>query len=107
MQLLSRHGEASSVLTETGAGQGVRWVMSHYSNSIDDRTRCDSATAVLLEELMRGERTGLDGLTLAEFDTAIVQALADAAELAQSGLLAGYCSALGIETPRNGALVHQ
>jgi hypothetical protein len=59
----------------------------------------DPATVTLVEELMRSERTALDGLSPAEFTAAVGQALTDAAALARAGLLASYCDALGIAVP--------
>jgi hypothetical protein len=71
-----------------------------YANLISAQTgSTDPATVELIEELMRADRTALDDLTPAEFAAAVIDAVADAAELEAAGMLTGYCRALGIAVP--------
>jgi hypothetical protein len=74
--------------------------MSHYGRLICEITgTTDPATADLIENLMRSERTGLDGLDERQFRDAVIEAVADAAELDRSGQLAMYCGAMGLTVP--------
>lgn len=59
----------------------------------------DLATLALIEDLMRAERTGLDGLSREQFRTAARRAMADAQLMAAAGELRGYCEALGLALP--------
>ena len=74
--------------------------MSSYSDLIGQAIRRDNpATLAVVEEIMRTERTGLDGLTKARFDHAARLAYADVQLLAAAGMLADYCDALGLDMP--------
>ncbi len=73
--------------------------MSHYANLIIEKTGCDEDTADLIEELMRSERTALDGLDDAQFDAAIAEAVEDAGNMAAADELDFYCQAMDIEVP--------
>jgi hypothetical protein len=73
--------------------------MSHYSKLIAAHTGADETTAVLIEELMRSDRTGLDGLSVPEFTTAAYSALYQAREMATAGMLRGWCEAMGVAAP--------
>lgn len=74
--------------------------MSAYAKRIATRTGTDDqATIALIEELMRAERPALDDLTPAEFDAAIIGALADAQDLHDAGQLAAWCAAYGLAVP--------
>lgn len=59
----------------------------------------DPTIAVVVEEIMRDGRSGLDGLNVTEFNRAARQAYGDVKVLAVAGCLGEYCDALGIETP--------
>lgn len=59
----------------------------------------DPATVAVVEELMRTERTGLDGLTRGQFDREARIAFADMALMAAAGELSGYCQAFGLDVP--------
>lgn len=59
----------------------------------------DTAVTGLIEELMRTERTTLDALTPAEFRGAVIDAVADAAELESAGMLRFWCESAGIPVP--------
>jgi hypothetical protein len=61
----------------------------------------DPATAAVVEDLMRTNRTGLDDLDPAQFARLARTAYADVALLAAAGELGTYCDALGLETPSN------
>jgi hypothetical protein len=74
--------------------------MRPYAKMIAEKTGTeDAATLALIEELMRGDHPTLDGLSHAEFDAAIVQALVDARDLQDAGQLAMWCKAFGLEVP--------
>lgn len=78
---------------------GMRTPVSHYSELISDLTGVPADTAVLVEELMRGERTALDSMTVPEFERAAHDALREARELEQLGMLGDFCDALQIPVP--------
>lgn len=59
----------------------------------------DPATLAVVEELMRTDRTGLDGLTRSQFDREARLAFSDMALMAAAGALPEYCEALGLEMP--------
>lgn len=59
----------------------------------------DLPTLTLVEELMRTDRTGLDGLTGAQFDLLARKSYGDAQLLAAAGELRTYCEALGLAVP--------
>jgi hypothetical protein len=59
----------------------------------------DTATVGLVEELMRAEHGTLDHLTPAEFTDAIAAALVEARDLAATGQLGAWCTALDIPVP--------
>ena len=61
--------------------------MDLISEQIEDPYRTDPATLALVEELMRADRTSLDGLSRAEFARAAREAAAEAAELHAAGRL--------------------
>jgi hypothetical protein len=74
--------------------------MSPYASKIAQRLGTDdAATVALVEELMRSDRTALNGLTPAEFDAAIIEAMADAQDLQDAGQLAAWCAAYGLAVP--------
>lgn len=69
-----------------------------YAAMIAEEIGTDHAGAlVLIEDLMRQDRTGLDGLTPAEFRRVAVAAVVDAWELARAGELAFYVHALRLD----------
>jgi hypothetical protein len=59
----------------------------------------DPATLAVVEELMRTDRTGLDGLRAAEFTVLARQAHRDMHTLDAAGALIEYCDALGLAVP--------
>ena len=74
--------------------------MSSYAKLIGEAIgTTDPATLALVEELMRADRTALDGLTRPAFIRAARDTYADAAMLAAAGELGMYCEALGLTTP--------
>ena len=74
--------------------------MSPYAELISEVTEVtDPAVLTVIEELMRADRTSLDDLMLPEFRAAVMEAVADAAELEAAGQLAMYCDAIGIAVP--------
>jgi hypothetical protein len=73
--------------------------MSHYSKLIAAQTGADETTAALVEELMRSDRTALDGLSVPEFTAAAHRALREAIEMAAAGMLRGWCKAMGLAAP--------
>lgn len=59
----------------------------------------DIATIKVVEDIMRAERTALDGLSPAQFTRAARTAYADVIALAGAGHLVEYCEALGLDVP--------
>lgn len=59
----------------------------------------DLATLDLVEHLMRSDHGTLDGLTPDQFTAAARQALADTHNLANVGILTGYCAAFEMLVP--------
>lgn len=59
----------------------------------------DLPTLALVEELMRTDRTGLDGLSRSEFDALARQSYTDARLMAEAGQISMYCEALGLVVP--------
>ena len=59
----------------------------------------DPATVAVVEELMRTDRTALDGLSNAQFNRAARTAFADMVLLASAGALAEYCEAFDLAVP--------
>jgi hypothetical protein len=73
--------------------------MSHYSKLITSQTGADETTAALVEELMRSDRTGLDGLSVPEFTATAYSALYEARVMATAGMLRAWCAAKGLAAP--------
>lgn len=74
--------------------------MSHYQRYIAEAIGVqDQPTLALVEELMRTDRTGLDGLDPKAFAALALQSLSDARGLHYDGQLAFYCGALGLDLP--------
>ncbi len=59
----------------------------------------DPAVVAVVEELMRTDRTALDGLSLAQFNREARTAFADMVLLAAAGALTEYCEAFELDVP--------
>ena len=74
--------------------------MSFYAKAIAAAIDSnDEPTVALVEEIMRTDRTGLDGLSAAQFSALARRSARDVTELHLSGELTMYCDALGLTLP--------
>jgi hypothetical protein len=74
--------------------------MHPYARLIADTIGSDDTAALaVVEDIMRTDRTGLDGLSRPEFVALAREAHGDMRAMGAAGMLAGYCKARGLAVP--------